>query len=434
MKKLNAVLIGAGARGSDTYSHYGLQFPHKLRYVAVAEPDATRRQKFADQHGIPPEHRFASWEDLMSRDQLAEAAFVVTADRLHFSPTVALLEKGYHVLVEKPMSVDPVECLAMVWAAEKFNRILSVGHVLRFVPFYQEIQSALHAGKLGQTVNITQMENVGFWHFAHSFVRREWGRSDLTAPSILAKCCHDLDILRWLMNQSVRGIASVGNLFQFRPDRAPGPVPERCTDGCPFERECPYSALRLYVDPGRFYIKKAFHAMCELADAKDPYEYLKQTFCSRCVYRSGNDVCDQQVVTMEFTGGSTATLTMMAHTRDDTRTIRISGTRGELHGNLVKNDIRIRDFLTDKLEQLTPEWIDSGHMGGDIILIDQFIESVENPSVSHLSSARESLESHLLAFAAEKARIECRYIHMEEFTKEIGKLARTRFLNLAPQE
>ena len=428
MKPAEVVLVGAGTRGTHTYGDYAQRFPHKLRYVAVAEPDEDRRQAFAERHGIPPERRFVSWEDIAARKQVAEAAFIVTLDRLHFAPAVALLRQGYHVIVEKPMAVDPVECAAMVMASERFGRVLSIGHVLRFTPFYTEVASALRAGSLGEVVNVNQTECVGQWHFAQSFVRGNWANAAASAPSILAKCCHDLDIIRWLVGAPVRRLASFGNLFEFHREKAPGPTPDRCTDGCPHEAQCPHSAYKHYLEPARFWV--ATLPKREHPEPSGRLEWLRSSPYSRCVYRLDNDVCDQQIVMMEFESGATATLTMMAHTRDDTRTLRISGTRGELHGHLVRNDIRIRDFITDKQMRITPEVIESGHMGGDIILIDRFLESIRKPGVDHLSSARESLESHLMAFAAEQSRMEGRFVEMKEFARGIEEIVRQRFPEL----
>jgi predicted dehydrogenase len=296
--------------------------------------------------------------------------------------------------------------------------VLSIGHVLRFTPFYAEVAAAVRAGRLGELVNINQTECVGQWHFAQSFVRGNWASASASAPSILAKCCHDLDIIRWLTGSPVRRLVSFGNLFEFRREKAPGPTPERCTDGCPYEESCPHSAYKHYLEPARFWV--ATFPKREHPDPIARLEWLRRSPYSRCVYRLDNDVCDQQIVTMEFESGATATLTMMAHTRDDTRTLRISGTRGELHGHLVGNDIRIRDFISDKETRITPEVIHSGHMGGDLILIDRFLDAARAGGTEHLSSARESLESHLLCFAAEQSRCQGGMVVMNEFTRAIA--------------
>lgn len=417
MKPTDVILIGAGARGTHVYGDYASRFPHKLRYVAVAEPDEARRKAFAEKFSIPPEKCFASWEDLIGKPKMAEAAFIVTMDRMHFGPAIEMLKQGYHVIVEKPMAIDPIECIEMVKAAKKYNRILSVGHVLRFTPFYREIANIVQSGMLGDIVNVTQMECVGFWHFAQSYVRMNWARAQESAPSIMAKCCHDLDIIRWLVGAPVKRLSSVGNLFEFRPEKAPGPVPQRCTDGCPFEAQCPYSAFKLYIEPTRGWLRESFKNYS--GDQDDLLAFLKQAPQSQCVYLGRNDVCDQQIVAMEFENQATATLTMMAHTNDDTRTLRISGTRGELHAHFVKNDILVRDFITGKVTQITPELIQSGHMGGDIILIDKFLDSIHNQSTEHLSSVSESLESHLLATAAEISRTTHTFVTMSEYIAQL---------------
>ncbi len=423
MKAVEAILIGAGKRGYNVYGDYAQRFPHKLRYVAVAEPDEKRRNAFAEKFQIPQNRRFASWEELIDKQKMADAAFIVTMDKMHFQPTIEMLRQGYHVIVEKPMAVNPVECVAMVEASKTFGRLLSIGHVLRFIPFYQEVHKILRSGQLGEIVSINQNECVGFWHFAHSFVRSNWARTCESAPSILSKCCHDLDILCWLVGSPVRYVASMGNLFEFLAEKAPGEVPERCTECCRYERTCPYSAYKLYLEPGRGWMKSFFQK--NFGEGEDLLEQLKTTCYSQCVYLGKNDVCDQQVVTMEFENNAIATLTMQAHTRDDTRKLRICGTRGELHGHLEKNEILVRDFATDKLTCLTPEVIESSHMGGDIVLIDDFIHAIREGSNGHLSSVSESLESHLLAFAAERSRIERKFINMAEYTLEVEHQAKS---------
>lgn len=418
MKPLEVLLIGAGIRGMHVYGDYAKRFPHKLRYVAVAEPNEARRLAFAEKFDIPKGKCYSSWEEVVNKPKLADAAFIVTMDRMHFEPTIEMLRHGYHVIVEKPMAVDPVECAAMVQASRKYDRLISIGHVLRFTPFYQEVHNIITSGQLGEIVNMNQMECVGFWHFAQSFVRMNWANASEASPSILAKCCHDLDIIRWLVNSPVKSVASMGNLFEFHPAKSPGKVPERCTVECQYESRCPYSAYKIYIEPGRGWMKPPyFKNFC--GENGDVNERLKTAPHSQCVYLGNNDVCDQQVVTMEHESGAISSLTMQAHTRDDARTLRISGTRGELHGHLGKNDILVRDFVTDKQIRITPELIESGHMGGDIVLIDEFIEATKNANGLHLSSAEESLESHLLAFAAEKSRTERVFVDMAEYTREI---------------
>ena len=180
---VTAILLGAGQRGYEVYGQCALEHPQDLKFVAVAEPDKARRERFAQAHGIAPEHTFESWEALLAQPKLADAAFICTQDRMHTQPTLLALEKGYHVLLEKPMSPVAGECIAMGKYAEKFNRVFSICHVLRYSEFFSAIKKVVASGKIGDVVNIKHAENVGYWHQAHSFVRGNWRNSCLLYTS-----------------------------------------------------------------------------------------------------------------------------------------------------------------------------------------------------------------------------------------------------------
>jgi predicted dehydrogenase len=194
---LEAVLLGAGNRGYYTQGAYAERHPDRLRYVAVAEPDAALRDRFGDRHGIPPARRFASWQDLLDQGQLAPALVNTTPDRVHLASTLAALEAGYDVLLEKPMATTAADCVRIVETAERLGRILQVNHGLRYAPFFALIHEVLASGRLGQIGHYSHFENVAHWHLAHSYVRGNWRSAEASGPMILTKCCHDLDLIGW---------------------------------------------------------------------------------------------------------------------------------------------------------------------------------------------------------------------------------------------
>src|SRR5579872_777399 len=245
---IEAVLVGAGARGTLAYGATALQHPETLRFVAVAEPNPERRARFARQHGLPAARCFATWEELLAEGRLAPALVCATLDRLHVAPAVAALEAGYDVLLEKPMAPTASECLAMVRAAESTGRLLMVCHVLRYAPFFATLHAIVSSGRLGEIVTIEHRENVAYWHMAHSYVRGNWRNAAISSPMILAKCCHDLDLIVWMTaDNPVRRLHSFGSLSHFRPEQAPPGATERCTDGCPAAESCPFYAPRVYL-------------------------------------------------------------------------------------------------------------------------------------------------------------------------------------------
>ncbi len=426
---VDAVLIGAGSRGTFAYGTAALAHPAHVRFVAVAEPDPERRARFANQHALPPDRCFASWEDLLAAGQLAPALVCCALDRLHVAPTVAALETGYHVLLEKPMAVTPEDCVRLVQTSERVNRVLMICHVLRYTPFFSTLHDIVASGRLGDIVTIEHRENVAYGHMAHSFVRGNWGHTARSSPMILAKCCHDLDMLVWMMDDNpVIRVHSFGSLLHFRPDRAPAGAPARCTDGCPAADDCAFYAPRFYLNPHAGY----FGAVVSVDSAPEArLEALRTGPYGRCVYHAGNDVVDHQVVSMEHRTGAVTTLVMHGHSHDEERTLRYDGTRATLRARFTYNgppDITVYDHRSGATTDIpVPAADDSGHGGGDSRLMEAFARAVwradNRTNTEAFTSARTSVESHLLAFAAERSRATGTVIDMAAYRAELEGVA-----------
>ena len=417
MSALEMVMIGAGGRGYLAYGPYALAHPDEVRFTAVVEPDDSRRQRFAAAHNIPLERQLRSWQDLVERPQLAAAALNATMDRMHYPSTLALLGAGYDVLLEKPMATSAAECVELVNTATQRGRVLQICHVLRYAPFFRTVYDVVTSGRLGDIVSFQWSENLVYWHFAHSFVRGKWNNSDTSGPMILTKCCHDLDLLIWMLGRP-RSVLSSGSLTHFRRERVGPEIPERCTDGCPIEAECAYFAPRLYIEnnPGKW--------------ARDPVsldhspEALRRGLESgpygRCVYRADNNVVDHQVVQLAFDNGLSATLTMQGASHVEGRTLRIDGMRATLLGNESRNELVLQDHFSLSSETLHPEGVEGGHGGGDAGVLHDFVRGLQSGERTVLTSAADSLASHLLAFAAEEARVTQRIVNFNHYVEEVA--------------
>lgn len=470
---ITAVLIGAGRRGFHVYGNYALKEKKKLKFIAVAEPIKARREKFANLHRIPSNRCYESWEDLLSQDKLANVAFICTQDQMHTEPTLLALEKGYHVLLEKPMAQTLENCIKIVKKVEETGRILGVGHVLRYTSFFSTIYKIIQKGLLGDIVNISHRENIMWYHYAHSFIRGPWSNVEKSSPMILAKCCHDLDLLFHMTGSLPKKISSFGNLYHFKPENAPKGAPEYCLDGCPAKAKCLYYAPRIYIDiipqiqfmeksDNKFlkilgklrknyvnlltYLSKLVPLLKELryykdfpifylyTDQKEDYSdeakarILKKSPYGRCVYHCDNDVVDHQIVNIEFENGVTANLTMHGFSELEGRTLRIDGTKATLIGDfhISGEKIIFYDHFSGKeiliyAKKLTRE---SGEHGvGDFELVDGYIESlISKEKTLPLTNARETVESHLMAFAANESRLKGIVIDMNEFRKKAYKL------------
>ena len=424
---IDAVLVGAGGRGAHVYGAFAFENPDSINFTAVAEPDQARRDFFSNRHEIEPERRFDSWQALCAQPKLARAAINCTQDRTHLESTLALLRAGYDVLLEKPMATSAADCRMLVEESERLGRTLQVCHVLRYTPFFNTLYDIVHSGKLGEIVTIDHRENVSWWHMSHSFVRGDWGNEAASTPMILAKCCHDLDILVWTMGREVKRLSSFGSLSHYRAERAPHGAPLRCTDGCPAADECIWYAPRLYgAEPTQNWTVPLFFANRAFGNAAVPaeerMEILRTSQFGRCVFHCDNDVVDRQVINMEFDGGVTCTFTMHGHSDFEGRTMRWDGTKATLFGDFVEgrpHEFRLVRHGSTKVEVIRPEAGSSGHGGGDAGLMRDFVDALKSDALKSdalksdalkgretrsRTTARVSLASHLIAFAAEESR------------------------------
>jgi predicted dehydrogenase len=415
------VVIGAGIRGRHTYGAQALAHPERLRVVGIAEPDPLRRAAMAGEHGLAQEDCFDDWRPLLEKSRSADAAIVATSDNLHVDPALAALERGYHVLLEKPMAPDPVDCVRVVEAAERAGRILQIGHVLRYTPLYARVAELLAEQRLGRLVQLSLEEHVAGWHVAHSFVRGRFRKRSLAAPFLLAKSCHDLDLLCWFAGSSPRRVASFGGLRGFRPDAAPENAPERCTDGCPVQTECAYDAERFYLGPDE--ALASVWPWCDVSS--DPSRESRRRGLEtgpygRCVYRCDNDVADQQVVSVDFGDGLTGHFGVHGHAARESRSLRIVGSEGELRGVLDEGWLEWSRPGVLETQRFRFDTSPIGHFGGDPGLFDQFCRAVVlGTPEAVLASGGSALESHLLGFAAERSRERGEIVDLAEYRSEI---------------
>jgi predicted dehydrogenase len=415
MPPVTLLIVGAGERGF-MYAGYAKRFPEAAKVVAVAEPREHRRSRLAAEHGIDPKNVFSDWRDAATRGRLADAVVIGTQDAMHADPAVTFAGLGYDMLLEKPMATTEADCRRVARAVEKARIIFALGHVLRYTAYTRRLKQIVDSGAIGEVVSIQHLEPVGYWHQAHAFVRGNWRNTRESSFMLLAKSCHDLDWIRHVMGAACRRVSSFGSLRHFRREFAPAGSADRCLD-CSVEKTCPYSAMKIYIGQVRAG-RKGWPASVLTDDLTEEgvTKVLRDGPYGRCVYRCDNDVVDNQVVNMEFDGGRTATFTMTAFHPGSDRKTRVFGTRGYLEGD--GNIIRHSDFLTDKTEVIDVNvgadgTIKSGHGGGDYGLAQAFIEAVRDKDPRKiLTGMAESLETHLMVFAAEQSRLERRVVEV----------------------
>lgn len=412
---LTAVLIGAGHRGDHPFGEFALKHAESLKFVAVVEPDTVRRQRFAKLHHIPESAQFSSADQLYQQPRRAQIVINASSDRSHVETTLPALELGYHVLLEKPIAATAAQVLRFFKAAVKSRSHVWVMHELRWSPFFQHVKRLLEMETIGHPITWQHTESPAYWHMAHSYVRGNWRRQEESTPILLAKACHDLDLLTWLLNRPVERVHSFGSLTEFRPGNAPVNAPARCTDGCPVADECPYDAKRIYLGentgwPASVISRDSSLAARQAALETGPY--------GRCVYYCDNDVVDHQVVNLEFAGGVTVAFTLTGHGPENTREFTYDGTKGRLTGNFERNEVTWWHYPETTAHRFEIQADDTGHGGGDPAMIQAFLKTVASNDRPDYTALAQGVYAHLVGFAAEESRRNHVVIDLDAYGKK----------------
>ncbi|KAK7049649.1 hypothetical protein VNI00_005680 [Paramarasmius palmivorus] len=443
--------IGTKHPFEPAYAKYAFRNPEACKIVAVAEPRPEPRLRFVEKYRIDGTLTFNSWQDLHAASaetikaigkRLADAVLIAVQDHLHVEVALAFAEQGYHILCEKPMATSLRDCIMIEEAIKKAGIIFGMGHgilffvlllyyapasynhpiVMRYSPYSQEITKIVRSGTLGKLINIVQVEPVGHYHFAHSYVRGNWAKEKSSSFSLMTKSCHDIDIIcHWFGATKPKKVSSFGSLQHFRPSGKPVEAGDavRCFD-CSIAHECPYSAKRIYLDRVTRGSKgwPVSVIVDDIPDIENVTEALKTGPYGRCVYECENDVCDNQVVNLEFENGETASFTMVAFTSAICdRQLRMHFTHGEIIGDM--STFTVTDFRQNKTTTHRPKDEGGGHGGGDMGLIRAFVEAVRTGDQKVLGTdIEEVLKSHLTVFAAETSRREGMVVNCMEFEEK----------------
>ena len=410
------VLIGAGSRGM-TYGGWAVAHGHEIVAVAELRPDQLKAA--GEALNVSEAMRFSDGDMLLTREKCADAAIIATMDRDHYGHVMQALDRGYDILLEKPISPDPRECLEIEKKAKQLGRKITVCHVLRYTPFWGTIKDILDSGELGKIVAIKHSENIGNFHMAHSFVRGNWRNDKLSSPIIMQKSCHDLDILLWLTGAHCTRVAAFGSLSYFRPENAPEGAADRCCD-CAVEG-CRFRAKDVYLPvlgrwPADVVCLEPTEEALDRALRTGPY--------GRCVYRCDNNVCDHMSTIMEFDDGVTATFSLTAQTSAVYRHIHIMCQHGEIIADGEAHTVTVRHFITSPNDSFDTRIIHvrsngSGHGGGDNGIMEDFNASLTDASAESRSSISRSVESHLMACAIEQARLTGTVVDMAEYRESL---------------
>lgn len=423
MKKLTASIIGYGNRGS-TYAKFALEHPDKIEVVAVVEPQPAKKLEIKANHGLSDDVIFDNWSEFTKLPKMSDFVIISNQDGMHHQTALACIEKGYDILLEKPIAQTARQCKEITEAAEKKGVKILVCHVLRYTPFYCMLKDIIDSGAIGDVMSIDSIEGVGNIHQSHSFVRGNWGNSEKSSPMILAKSCHDTDIIQWLIGKKCKKVHSFGSLSFFNKAHKPEGSPDYCVKGCPAADECPYNAIKLYYDDkDNVWFRSVAAKTTENPSDDEVMKAITDGPYGRCVFSCDNDVVDHQVVNMEFEGGCTVAFSMNAFAIEGRR-IKIFGTKGEISGYMERGIIDVHTFSDGKTKKYDMSETDgdtsSGHSGGDDGIMNALTDYFNGERVSKsVCDIRTSYLNHIIAFAAEKSRLSGEVVLIDEFEREI---------------
>ncbi len=429
-KIVNLALIGAGNRGSGVFGGYAHEMPHRVRFIAVVEPDPAKRNAFSAAHQIDADHCFSSASEFFKNPpKNIRGVIIATVEDHRFDLVQQSMAQGWAILVEKPLSTNVEDLIRIYDATKDYGNILIVCHQMRLVPIYRTIKALIDSGAYGEIICIQHSENLSWHHMAHSYVRGIFNNDSLT-PMLLAKSCHDLDLLVHLIGRHAEKISSFGSLNYFRSENCPVGAPGHCLDGCPHEEACPYHVDKLYfnedTDPAMIRQMGVVESKSQLR------ELLARNRFGRCVFQCDNNVVDSQVVQVQFEGGINVSFTMCGHNGAERRMTKISLTNGEIEFTGLTMEIRARRF-EPLLDEIIKVHANGTHGGGDRAIMDNFVNAISKGDASGLlTRIQDSLEGHLLVFAAEAARHDDQVIDVRTYEKKIRSNMNARRAEASP--
>lgn len=400
MKKITFSVIGLGGRANVYLTALEKYFKGEFSVVAIAEPDKVKQKKYQERFDIESQYVFDNDLEFLKAEKLSDIVIVATQDEFHLREVTGLLKKGYDIILEKPVASKYQDVIKLAKIAKKYpDQNIIVCHVLRYTKFFKTIKNIIDSNRLGKVINIQHNENIGYYHFAHSYVRGSWRNVEKSSPLVVAKSCHDMDIMLYLLsNKHSEKISSFGELSFFTSKNyVPNKMAPNCFD-CSVEKDCPYSALKIYGS------NKIKSIVFDTSSIESYNSELMQSQYSRCVFCCDNNVVDHQVTIIEFEDGITATFNLSAFTSKVNRSLKVMCEYGEIRAREKPYDIEIHDFRTDKIEQIDLDIKPGGHGGGDENFIIELMKQYKNDK-KFISTLDMSIESHIMAFLAEKSRL-----------------------------
>ena len=385
-------VIGAGDRGSDLTQSALRSSAGRFKIKAVVEPDQDAARTYCEKFELRDAAVFDRFEQLQAAGLDLDGAIIANPPHVHAAPACALLEAGVPIYLEKPMAAKLADARRIMESAKKSGMRMQVGFNLRYAPFFMKLQETVSTGRVGQVLSVEWKEILDCHHWATYCWHPSYDRSEIIGSWLMEKCCHDLDLLTWIIGSQCVRVASFGSRSYFNPR---DDVPDYCTDNCPIEPQCRFSAYKFYPD-----LKEA--------DCRLP------KWRSRCVFNNDSDHVDHQSSILEYENGATATFSLMSLGPTNNRQCRICGTEATLVADLETEKIRLHPYHQEEVVLDQSDVSTDGHTGADAPIIAAFFDYVDDPSRTPKTTAAEGWDAMVTAIALNRACKENRVIVIDE--------------------
>ena len=416
MKKIKIAVVGYGNRG-QVYADYSLDEPNEVEVVAIIDPNAFKLQVAKERYQLSDGQLFSCYADFLKANIDTDIVINATMDQVHYQTAMEILQSKRHMLIEKPIVEKKAQLLEIQRTAKENGCMVFVCHVLRYSPFYKTIKKMIADGKLGNIISMEMNEHVWIPHFLSSYGRGKWNsEAECGSPILLAKCCHDMDLICWLNGKPVNKVFSFGHRSHFVKMNKPQDATEYCYN-CPHNRTCKYNALDLnyYNDTMPFLVWDSFNKPYDQITPEEKMEFLKTDRYGKCAYDCGGDVMDRQNLLVDFEDGSVASFTLSCGASRTDRYIHIVGTDGEVEGKVESNKFVYRTYIAEKVcyeeevidlsQQVVNNAKYGGHSGGDYGIMYDLVRYLNGDKSSmSITLLDDSVNSHLLVYGAEESR------------------------------
>lgn len=378
-------VIGYGVR-IDMLMDQAAELPVRVKIAAVADNNPDRVKALMKKDGSaevlhkmeidkidgllrkcpmdPDEVTFYGSADEMLEKEELDGVLVGTNCDTHTYFAEKVLKKGLPLFLEKPVGITKEDLDLLEKCDRQSHAPVVVSFPLRATQMIQEAKKLIDSGIIGKVDHVQAFNDVGYGYVYY----HDWYRDESKAHGLfLQKATHDIDVINYLTGDRAETVCAMKSKQIFKGDM---PAGLRCSE-CDRTEECMESTYNI---------------------EKTRCDIPRSDYCCYAV-DTGNE--DSGSMLVRYGSGMHAVYSQnfFARKKAARRGARLYGYKGTLEYDFTKNQIKVYDHMSDKVTEIQFPALESGHGGGDQVLISNFIDLIRgktNVSVAPLSAGIES--------------------------------------------